>query len=123
MPQPATPGQYTESKRDATYTAYLIHFDAPYKHARHYIGITYGDVNERIAAHHRGEGCNLIRVVMAAGISWRLARVWENVPRFFEMKLKARGGARRLCPICRGEHVPGNGVLFSPLTTSAGVQP
>jgi predicted GIY-YIG superfamily endonuclease len=35
---------------DAMGTVYLIHFDRPYHHARHYIGYT-DDVDARLAGH------------------------------------------------------------------------
>ena len=84
-----------------TYTAYLLHFDRPYKHARHYIGITAGPLPERIAAHRNGDGANLTRVIRRAGINFIVARAWPNVPRFTELKLKKQGGASRMCPVCK----------------------
>lgn len=81
-------------------TVYLIHFDSPYRHARHYIGVTDGDINERIARHRAGNGARLIQVIQQAGITWRLAKIWEHAPRQFERALKARKGAHRFCPVC-----------------------
>lgn len=91
--------------RTDTVTAYLIHFDTPYKHARHYIGVAKGNVEDRIRAHEKGQGARLMQVIKQAGITWRVARIWEGVPFFYELKLKARGGASRLCPICQGKSV------------------
>lgn len=83
--------------------AYLIHFSQPFGHAQHYIGITRkGRATERLAEHQSGRGAVLCRHASAAGVALTLAKVWPNVPRFFELKLKARGGARRICPICQG---------------------
>jgi hypothetical protein len=31
-----------------------------------------------------------------------VARIWFNVPRYFELKLKGRG-KRTICPICKAE--------------------
>jgi hypothetical protein len=42
-------------------------------------------------------------VIGAAGITWRVARVWWGADRAFERRLKNRHGAGRFCPICRGE--------------------
>lgn len=77
---------------------YLIHFDTPYKHAKHYLGWTM-DLNSRLVAHANGQGANLMRVVFEAGISWQLARVWSGT-RYRERQLKNQGGASRRCPLC-----------------------
>lgn len=86
---------------------YLLHFDRPYKHARHYLGSA-KDLKVRLEQHARGNGARLIKVITEAGITWRLARVWKFggiwEARKFESHLKRRyGGRTRLCPICRGE--------------------
>lgn len=86
-----------------THSAYLIHFDPPYRHAGHYVGITLGGaeaVARRFEEHESGEGANLTRVARRAGSTLVLARTWIGVQRKFEMKLKGRG-LRPLCPICR----------------------
>jgi predicted GIY-YIG superfamily endonuclease len=80
-------------------TVYLIHFDTPYKHARHYLGWT-TDLNARIAAHANGSGANLMAVVNRAGITWRLARTWTDATRYRERRLKDQGGHSRKCPVC-----------------------
>ncbi len=83
-------------------TVYLIHFDTQYHHAQHYVG--YADnVYLRIAQHRKGNGARLMTVIGAAGITWRVARVWWGADRAFERRLKNRHGAGRFCPICRGE--------------------
>lgn len=80
-------------------TVYLIHFDQPYKHARHYCGWT-TDLEDRISEHRANRGSKLISVVNAAGITWHVARVWEEQDRNFERRLKLRGGFSRECPTC-----------------------
>ena len=55
---------------------YLIHFDRPYRHARHYIGWT-SDLDARLATHRSGCGSPLIRAAQEAGIRWQVARCWE----------------------------------------------
>ena len=82
-------------------TIYLLHFDPPYKHAKHYIGIT-DDLRARLAKHARGTGARLMEVVTAAGINWQLARTWRG-DRQLERKLKNRKHAPLLCPLCSGE--------------------
>ncbi len=78
---------------------YLLHFDRPYKHARHYTGWT-DDLETRLARHARGGGARLLAVAYAAGVRWQLARTWPG-PRARERQLKRQGGASRHCPLCR----------------------
>lgn len=80
-------------------TVYLLHFDAPYRHARHYLGWTGGPLSARLSAHAEGRGARLLTVVRAAGITWQLARTWPG-DRGRERQLKNQGGARRRCPMC-----------------------
>jgi hypothetical protein len=46
---------------------YLLHFDRPYRHARHYCGWT-NDLPARLADHAIGRGARLLEVVAAEGI-------------------------------------------------------
>jgi len=48
-------------------TVYLLHFNEPYKHARHYVGWTARNVKRRLAEHEDGRGARLLAVVRAAG--------------------------------------------------------
>jgi predicted GIY-YIG superfamily endonuclease len=79
-------------------TVYLLHFDTPYKHARHYIGWT-DDLPARLTAHASGHGARLLAVVKDAGIGWSLARTWPG-SRSRERQIKNQGGASRCCPLC-----------------------
>ncbi len=102
-----------------TAVIYLIHFDQPFKHAKHYLGSA-ADLDARIAQHRTAGGANLMRVVNAAGIPWRVARLWRG-GRTEERRLKKNGGMVRLCPICtpgttRGRFIPS-------LTTGHEVRP
>ncbi len=85
---------------------YLIHFEQPFHHAQHYIGWTESDVEERFKRHFQSGGSKLLRAVKAAGIEFRIVRVWENVDRNFERQLKNRKKAKDLCPCCK--HHPYN---------------
>lgn len=85
-------------------TVYLIHFEEPYRHARHYLGVAV-DLEERLRQHHAGTksgGARLMEVVSQAGIAWRVVRVWEG-GRGLERRLKRWHGSARLCPICQAE--------------------
>ena len=63
-------------------TLYLIHIEPPYKHAKHYLGVTRGDrsVDDRLAEHRAGRGARLCRAAVGAGCTLVLARVWLNAP-------------------------------------------
>ena len=109
-----------------TGTVYLLHFDTPLAHARHYLGWTAGDVEDRLEEHRTtmwsrlpepqvnaegkrytgiktGNGANLMGAVNAAGITWQLAQTWRGT-RNTERRLKNRKHASRFCPICKKEH-------------------
>lgn len=80
-------------------TVYLLHFNAAYKHAAHYIGWTIGDVEDRLQQHMSGTGARLIEVIVNAGHTFELARTWQGTTEL-ERALKRYGGAARICPIC-----------------------
>ena len=79
-------------------TVYLLHFDQPYKHARHYVGWA-RNVRRRLAEHAAGRGARLLAVVRDAGIGWQLARMWPG-GRDRERQIKRQGGHARKCPLC-----------------------
>jgi len=81
-----------------TGTIYLLHFDEPYQHARHYLGWTQ-NLDLRLFDHAGGRGARLLAVVRSAGINWRLARIWEGT-RARERQIKRQGGLSRSCPMC-----------------------
>jgi predicted GIY-YIG superfamily endonuclease len=56
---------------------YLLHFNQPYRHARHYTGWA-ADLDARLAEHAAGRGARLLAVVKDAGITWTLARTWPG---------------------------------------------
>ncbi len=82
-----------------TGTVYLLHFDRPYKHARHYLGWTPGSVQARLRLHRKGSGARLMTVIRDAGIGFELARTWPG-GRGRERQIKRQGGASRCCPLC-----------------------
>lgn len=77
---------------------YLLHFDQPFGHARHYMGWA-AHLELRLARHGTENGANLMWHVAQAGITWRLARTWPG-DRNLERKLKNHGHARK-CPLCQ----------------------
>lgn len=78
---------------------YLIHFDEPYRHARHYTGWT-RDLPARLRAHANGTGARLMEVITDNGITWQLAKVYEG-DRTEERRRKNQKKPRDWCPVCR----------------------
>ena len=87
-----------------TRVIYLLHFDRPFGHARHYMGSAV-ELERRLADHRNGNGARLMFWVAQAGIGWRLARTWKGC-RGRERQLKQHGHARH-CPICNPPRRPG----------------
>jgi predicted GIY-YIG superfamily endonuclease len=82
-----------------TTIVYLLCFDAPYKHAKHYLGST-TDLERCLSEHEQGRHGRLTQVLHEHGITFTLARTWAG-DKQLERRLKNRGGARRLCPLCQ----------------------
>src|SRR5260370_42702998 len=88
---------------------YLLCFDVPLGpdrpgcHADHYLGIS--DVlPRRLSRHNQGKGAKLTAHARQAGIGWTLTRVWEDIDRTEERRLKDNSGMA-WCPRCRTERV------------------
>jgi predicted GIY-YIG superfamily endonuclease len=77
---------------------YLLHFDRPYRHAKHYTGWT-PDLLHRLDCHAKGNGARLVEVIWAAGIGFTCVRICEGTRRT-ERAIKNAGGAVRYCPAC-----------------------
>lgn len=93
--------------RQSDYYVYLLHFDKPHYHAKHYLGAT-GCLDGRLAAHHAGYSAHLMQAVKKAGIGFKLARLWRceswEESRDLERRLKRRHGSNvLLCPLCQGK--------------------
>lgn len=80
-------------------TVYLLHFDRPLAHARHYVGFT-TNLEGRLGRHENGRGSRLVDAVLEAGIGYTVVRTWPGRDRHFERKLKKRHNTPQLCPIC-----------------------
>jgi len=89
---------------------YLLHFDQPYRHARHYVGWT-EDLLERLDHHAKGSGARLVAVIWKAGIGFTCVRICEGT-RCTERAIKNAGGAVRYCPACTSH--PRNGYWSPP---------
>lgn len=80
-------------------TVYLIHFSVPYRHARHYTGWT-TDLEYRVSEHRKGKGSRLLQVCLSNHIEWEISRVWWDVPREKERRVK-RQRKSQCCLLCR----------------------
>lgn len=79
---------------------YLIHFNEPLAHSNHYIGYT-NNLEKRMDRHARDDGAKILKILKEKGIGWKVVKVWVGGDRKLEKRLKNRGGASRICPICR----------------------
>lgn len=81
---------------------YLLHFDRPLRHARHYLGEATTESVRELAfdgflPENRGP---LLNAAIAAGIRFIVARVWPG-DAAVRRRIRALGPPARLCPICR----------------------
>lgn len=84
-------------------TIYLLCFDRPLAHARHYLGWVHpGNLEQRLEEHRNGtSGAKLMAGLHRAGIGFTLIRTWQDVDRHEERRLKNYNGlGKRLCPRC-----------------------
>jgi hypothetical protein len=85
---------------------YILHFDKPFKHAKHYVGSA-DCVRDRLFV-HESAACD-VKILQAAktqGITWSLAKVMKNDLKnghTKEFRIKRSGGIPKqgLCPICQ----------------------
>jgi len=66
---------------------YLIHFDKPLGHARHYVGYS-ANLTNRWLRHNQSSGSALLRACNQRGIKYHIARVWLDVEQSLERKIK-----------------------------------
>lgn len=88
---------------------YLIHFETPFKHARHYVGFAHeGNLEKRIEHHRNGTGSRLMRAVTLAGIPWTVVRTWPDGDQYFERRLKNQCSSDTFCPVCNPKRALNN---------------
>ena len=96
----ATKEEYIEQlNKHIPGTVYLLHFDPPYLHAKHYVGWTAKDPEDRLTLHLNGAGSPLVRAVLNNGGTVSIVRLWEGFDRHFERRLKDHSSSR-WCPKC-----------------------
>jgi predicted GIY-YIG superfamily endonuclease len=84
---------------------YLLHFDTPIAHAKHYMGMA-RDIQARTNKHARGTSkARIMDVLFTRNIGFLIARVWvcDTLKEAYELerRLKRAGGKSRMCPICK----------------------
>ncbi|HLY75933.1 MAG TPA: endonuclease [Planctomycetota bacterium] len=80
-------------------TVYMLHFDRPVRHARHYRGWA-SNLDGRLAHHAAGTGAKLTALAVRMGIGFQLAVSYPG-DKNEERRFHNMGGATRLCPICK----------------------
>ena len=80
---------------------YMLHFDRPYRHAKHYVGWT-DDLFDRLDQHAAGRGARLVAVIWHAGIGFTLIRICEGTRRHRTRHQERR----RRGPVLPGLHPP-----------------
>jgi hypothetical protein len=89
---------------------YLLCFDIPFGpdrpgcYACHYLGIAPVTVESRLRKHAQGQGAKLTAYARKAGIGWTLTRIWTDIDRNEERRLKEHADIR-WCPRCRTERI------------------
>lgn len=81
---------------------YILHFDTPFHHARHYTGSTRA-LLDRFTTHAYGDGARLMRVLMEEGVEWMLGGLWmtdQTNARKAERWIKGQKNAERYCQLC-----------------------
>lgn len=84
---------------------YILHFDEPLRHARHYAGCCH-NLKARLIRHANGSGSNLCRVLNERGISWRLGALMScshAQMRRLERQLKDLANSPDYCEYCNPE--------------------
>lgn len=82
---------------------YLLHFEQPIGHCRHYIGrSTLGNIEARLARHSAGHAARLTSIAAAKGIGFVLGNLWITPDREAERTFKTRWPSKKLCTTCTG---------------------
>lgn len=101
---------------------YLLHFSQPFgtpqtdekraqyglcprkrqdiRGVKHYLGYAESDIVQRVHEHENGQGAALTRAAHNVGVTFTIARTWDNATRKTERRLKNHKNHARLCPLC-----------------------
>jgi len=78
---------------------YLLHFEPPCKHARHYLGYA-RCINKRVSRHIAGNGSGLVRAAVQAGCSVTVVRTFDGGGNAESDLKRSYRSQTRLCPAC-----------------------
>lgn len=83
---------------------YILHFNRPYFHARHYVGYT-EDTDRRFKEHFNchQSGSPLIQAALEAGITITVSKIYFDGDRNLERKIKKSHHTERYCPLCKSQ--------------------
>jgi len=88
---------------------YILHFDTPYYHAKHYVGYcAEGTLEQRLERHRAGHGSRLMLAIELAGIGFTVALTHPG-DRHFERSIKRAKNTSRFCPLCLERGGPSRG--------------
>ncbi len=90
------------SGEDQIGVVYLLHFSAPVRHSRHYVGWTSLSAEKRLERHLAGRGARLVKAAVKAGIEVVIAKTWPGTRRD-ERAFKQRKSTPQECPFCKQE--------------------
>src|SRR5512142_1788858 len=84
---------------------YVLHFEPPLKHARHYVGFAESKrtLRARIEHHLAGSGAKIVAAAVAAGCTVTMTASFEGT-RDDERRIKKGGHGPSVCPVCRAEY-------------------
>lgn len=97
---------------------YVLHFDQPRHHARHYLGSS-AHLMQRLAQHANGQGSKLTKALWLDCQGWQLAALFipkdptESI-RDLERRAKTRKNTAAYCPFCTRDHVAPPGTIEYP---------
>lgn len=84
---------------------YILHFNRPHHHARHYTGCC-TDLYGRMERHAHGQGACLTKALLGLGIGWTLGGLYcvsADTMRKVERRIKNNKNAARFCELCSPE--------------------
>lgn len=98
---------------------YLLHFDNPYHHARHYCGMT-RNLHRRLTSHAQGRAARLTRALFHKALGWQLAATGitrqSSLAAQIERRTKDSHHLARYCPICTKNPLAFPGCIMYDLT-------
>lgn len=114
--RPNRPPRATLITGDYLMWLYLIHFEEPLSHAKHYLGMS-NKLQRRLYDHARGQGARIMQVLHEKDIHWTLAALYvpKGPKQNIEILAKRMKKSPRYCPICNKNPPPFPGTTEYPI--------